>query len=139
MNAIYQIYRKFYSLWSEPKDEVIPDEKYISSISFKLTKDRNIDIFCELPNVNELENSQFISISEKYAELLLFLNKGILKNKIFEILSYHAKDQNDPHVTLFVENIVSFYKMIDKEYRKLKKEQNTNVPLIRPISVFKIQ
>jgi hypothetical protein len=149
MKIIYQIYKKFLShLLKKDKNldntksinseiENVNLSKYYTGISLRLTQDNNIDIFCELPNdLESLDKDQLIYVAEKYAEILLLINNGCFKEQIFEILTNHAKSKDSIKLALFVDNILSFYELLNAEFLKIKNQKN-NKPLIRPISVFK--
>lgn len=140
MNVIYQIYKKLSDLWVKPKSEkdLSKNDEYYYGICIRVTKDKNIDIICELPNYKNFDNDELTEVSEKYAEVLLFINKGIFKNQIFEILVNHAKNDNNSKLTLLIDNILSFYNLIEIEYKKIKKQNKNSAPLIRPMSVFKM-
>jgi hypothetical protein len=140
MNVIYQIYKKLLDLWIKPKSQkdLSKNDEYSYGICIRVTKDKNIDIICELPNYKNFDNDQLTEVSEKYAEVLLFMNKGVFKNQIFEILVNHAKNNTNSKLTLLIDNILSFYDLIDTEYKKIKKERKSSTPLIRPMSVFKM-
>lgn len=123
-------------LWGYEEKE---DHEYTDNIgiSFYLTDSSDIDIVCNIGDIN-FENLDEITIfAEKYAELLVLLNNGLLKYQILEIISEYSKDQTDDKLNnkLFADNILSFYRVIDK---KIQHAKRTKKPLIRPIEVFNI-
>jgi|TARA_B100001094_G_C18189208_1_gene806001 hypothetical protein len=123
-------------LWGYEEKE---DNEYTDSIgiSFYLTDSSDIDIICNISDIN-FENLDEITIfAEKYAELLVLLNNGLLKYQILEIISEYSKDQTDDKLNnkLFADNILSFYRVIENKVQHAKK---TKKPLIRPIEVFNI-
>lgn len=140
MQKIYQTYKKLLDLFYKNKTDSNNKNhnNYIFGISLRLNKDGHIDILCELPETEKLNNENIINISEKYAEVLLYMNKGLFKHQIISILNNHKHIYNHiPNSILFIDNVLSFYKLLEIEFNKIKK-QKTN-PLVRPISVFKIQ
>ena len=58
MNVIYQIYKKLLDLWVKPKSQkdISQSEEYSYGICIRVTKDKNIDIICELPNYQNFDN-----------------------------------------------------------------------------------
>lgn len=145
MKKIYQICKKFLDLCKVNKvKSSIPtqidtdtDTEYQLGVSIRFSAQDNIDLFCELPqNIDSLDKEQLVFLSEKYAELLLYMNHGLLTNQIFDILLTHSKDKDNTNLTLFIDNIMSFYDILNAEFLKLKNQKHTK-PVIRPTSVFK--
>jgi hypothetical protein len=133
MNVIYQIWQKFCSVFKAKK--INTSEKYLAGIVFQLSEDLQIDIGCILPSTENLSIEEISDLSEKYAELLILINSGVFKNQIFDMLKNQGKKSNqNTKEQLFVENVLSFDKILNHEINKALKN---NKPLIRPISVFK--
>lgn len=134
MNVIYQIWQKFCGvLGLKRKDKT--QTTHVAGIVFKLSSDLQIDIGCVLPDIENYSIDQISDLSEKYAELLILINSGVFRNQIFDMLKNQSKrsDKNAKE-QLFVENVISFDKILNHELNKTLKN---NKPLIRPISVFK--
>jgi hypothetical protein len=139
MNLIYQIFRRFYSVFNKkPKpaqNDILDNTKYVSGIVFKITENLELDIGCVLPDLHNYSTDEISDLAEKYAELLIMINNGIFKNQIFDMLntkteSIDCKDKD----RLFINNVLSFDKILNQELSKVIKN---NRPLIRPTSVFK--
>ncbi len=115
------------------------DEKYSDNIgiSFYLTDSSDIDIVCHIDELKFENLDSLVVCAEKYAELLVLLNHGLLKYQILEIISEYSKQQDEIAMSnkLFADNILSFYNIINNKVRKAK---NTKKPLIRPSQVFNI-
>ena len=131
---ILQTLKKLLWGYKEKKED---NDEYTESIgiSFYLTDNSDIDIVCSIGDIN-FENLDEITIfSEKYAELLVLLNNGLLKYQILEIISEYSKDQTDTKLNnkLFADNILSFYRVIENKVQTAKR---TKKPLIRPLEVF---
>lgn len=109
-------------------------EKYLCGISFYLTDKYEIDVSGFVPNMEEIDIDDITNISEKYAQLLLSINKGFLKEKILEILTQRAEITENINEQLFINNVIVFYGLLKDELSKL---QNSKYPLIRPTNVFR--
>lgn len=135
MKQIYQIYKKLLNLLfnRSPVIENIKDNDHIGGINFNMTKDFDIDIACSIPDLEHSNSDDIIKLSEKYAELILFLNRGIFKKQILQILKNYNTDNIKSK--LFIDNIIYFYPILNDELNKAIK---SNKPLIKPSSVFKI-
>ena len=109
-------------------------DKYLCGISFYLTDKYEIDVSGFVPNMEEIDVDDITNISEKYAQLLLSVNKGFLKDKILEILTERARTTDNTNEQLFINNVIVFYGLLKDELSKL---QNSKYPLIRPTNVFR--
>lgn len=121
----------------EQDDDIIDDnmKDHIGSITFSLTPDYDIDIKYELPDIENVGLDKLIVLSEKYASLLLVVNDGQLKDRILEILKDNAK--TDDKYTLYIDNILTFYPLLEDEFKKLiLKNMRDNEPVIKPSTVF---
>jgi hypothetical protein len=132
-------YKNLFSSKTENKPEYIKEpnkyeEEYLCGISFKLTKNFDVDILGFIPETDKLSPDEISDIAEKYAQLLLSINKGFLKSKVLSILDDKANRSSEPNEQLFLNNVVVYYDLLKEEISKL---QNSNTPLIRPISVFR--
>jgi hypothetical protein len=139
MKQIYQIYKKLLNLLfkSEPIKQIESDQivydKDLGTISFSITSNSDIDISCTIPDLENSNSDDIIKLSEKYAELLLLLNRGLFKKQILKILKQH--DTENIKSKLFIDNIIYFYPLLNEELNKAVK---ANRPLVRPSSVFKL-
>ena len=106
----------------------------IINISIFLRPNYEIDIQLAYPDWSKLEDKNIPAIAEKYAELLVYINKGLFKNEINDILSKTPALENENSV-LFIQNVKNFYEMHNSEISKILKN---NRPLISPSSVFRI-
>jgi hypothetical protein len=132
-------YKSLFSSKIEDKPKSIEEpniyeEEYLCGISFKLTKNFDVDILGFIPETDKLSPDEISDIAEKYAQLLLSINKGFLKSKVLSILNNKANASSEPNEQLFLNNVVVYYDLLKDEISKL---QNSNAPLIRPISVFR--
>jgi hypothetical protein len=112
------------------------DEDSIGVVTFKLNKDKTIDISCYTPEVSSLSVGTMTKLSEDYAELLSLINDGILAPKIVKFIDGIIDKAEDEQEKLFLENILIFWGLSHVENLK-KKISKSNHPLIRPSSVFR--
>lgn len=146
MLNIYQIYEKFLTLFRvfQKKIETRKSkEDYAASLFLGLVKEDldSIDIKCLFPDVTHLTIEEIMSISEKYAELLTYLNTENFNKHIYKILKDTKKHHvnNYKHIML-IDNIIHFWDVFynlenKKQYQKYKKDQ----PLIRPSQAFVVK
>jgi hypothetical protein len=111
------------------------EDEYIGSVTFKLNKDKTIDISCYTPEVSSLSVGSMTKLSEDYAELLSLINDGILAPKIVKFIDGIIDKAENEQEKLFLENILIFWGLSHVENLK-KKRSKSNQPLIRPSSVF---
>ena len=120
------------SLESEADSSI---NNHLCGISFVINKDNAMEIVCMIPkNLDQLDAYSIAEAAEKYAELLLYINKGLFKNDIDDILSKTSALDHENKV-LFIQNVKNFYEMHSLEMSKILK--NTK-PLVSPSSVFRI-
>ena len=113
------------------------DEIYIGALSFKMTAESDIDVMCALPDLKNASTDQISSLAEKYADFLLAINEGYLKDDIIKIIQKNVNADTDPKDTLFVENMLFYWALAHVESQKRKKnKEKKDQPIIRPISVF---
>jgi hypothetical protein len=113
------------------------EESYIGAISFKITSDLDIDVICALPDTKNSNVDQISILAEKYADFLLAINEGHLKNDIIEIIQNSVNKSSEPKDTLFLENMLFHWALAHVEYEKKKRnKEKKDQPVIRPISVF---
>ena len=68
------------------------DLESIGGITFKLNSDSTIDISCYIPETKNLSVEQMTTLSENYAELMLYINEGFLTPKIIEFIKGSIKE-----------------------------------------------
>lgn len=118
-----------------PQPETInPADQYVCGISFVINKNDAMEIICMIPkDLDQLDAYEVAEVAEKYAELLLYINKGLFKNDIDDILS-KTSPLDSENKTLFIQNVKNFYDMHSVELSKIMKN---NKPLISPSAVFR--
>jgi hypothetical protein len=108
---------------------------YICELSFKLTKNEEVDIEFTHIDINDLTPEKILSIAEKCANLIVLVNNGLLKKQFLStIKKYQKNNTNNSQTTLFIDNILFFNNLLQQELKIIKKE---NEPIIRPSNVFK--
>lgn len=117
------------------------DKEYVGSLSFFLTKNKDIDISWSSLDLENIPLEELSTLSEMYAEFILYINEGFLQEDILKILKEQHKNKSfidKPKNKLFIDNIVFHWSLLHAEYhnRQNKSKQKENSPLIRPISVF---
>jgi hypothetical protein len=110
-------------------------------LSFTLNKDDGILIHCLLPKV-DVDDSNIDDIAieaERFAEMLLCINDGLLKKEIINILKNQYENETNPHQKLLIENVLNFWSILYTHHKAEKKQslkQLSKMPLIRPMAVF---
>lgn len=137
MNLILKIYQKFLGFFSNSKkhQNQIPIRKYVASVNFRLIDYQNLDIICELPDITKLSPEDVVLLAENYADLLVKINNGYLKQDIVNILKNNPENQ-DTESQLLADNILIFYDILQNEYDK-QVFVTGNKPIISPSAVFK--
>jgi len=134
------IYKKCqnYIFGSSKDNDKDNKESYIGSLELKLTNDLDIDLLCLVPDIEGKSQEEMLLLAEDYAKFLVYLTQGdLLKNEIFNFLSDKSQKTRDPEYKLLLDNIIVFWNILSKEYKKkLKSNIKDDMPLIRPISVF---
>lgn len=140
------LYQMIFGKFGRPSSEKISElsskseinnlsDEYICGISFVINKNNAMEITCMIPkDLEQLDAYGIAEAAEKYAELLVYINKGLFKNEINDILSKTPSLENENSV-LFIQNVKNFYEMHNSEISKILKN---NRPLISPSSVFRI-
>lgn len=133
---INYIIKYFIKQKKEETTEFIDSEELLEnvfSIHFVI-KEKDVDIFCDLSYTHKGSISDISDISEKYAQILVSLNYGLLKPKIIESLKLESKESEDNNKILLIDNIISFYDIYKTEMTK--NSALYHKPLISPLSVF---
>lgn len=120
---------------SEPPPQADnPIDQYTCGISFVIDKNNAMEIICMIPkDLDQLDAYEIAEAAEKYAELLLYINKGLFKNDIEDILDKRSELDSENKI-LFIQNVKNFYDMHSIELSKIMKN---NRPLISPSTVFR--
>jgi hypothetical protein len=99
-----------------------------------MTNDFQVEIVGFIPETKLLSSNEISNLAEKYAELLVSLNRGFFTDKILNILKTTGEDTTEVNELLFLNNVDTYYKLLNIE---ISKTQNSHSPLVRPISVFR--
>jgi hypothetical protein len=110
-------------------------------LSFTLNKEDGILIHCLLPKI-DFDNTDIDQIAieaERFAEMLLCINDGLLKKEIINVLKGQYNNETNPSQKLLIENVLNFWSILYTHYKAEKKKsikQLSKMPLIRPMAVF---
>lgn len=108
------------------------DDAYLSKVSFCLRNNKEIDIYCKLPDfhgdIKAIHNDSMV-----VAEFLHLINSGKLEKQLLSLIQ--EETEYNAEQKLFFENIVFYLTLLDTEKNKANKNSN-NEPLIRPSRVF---
>jgi len=140
MKYLYQLLIKFYQKFrtnnkTQYQSESELKSDYFGGICFFLNKSNDVEITTFLPDTELIDEKNIIEISEKYAQLLLAINYGFLKERSLDVLLTKSENSNDHREQLLIDNIITFYDIFKNELSKI--QTNSKFPLIRPTSVFK--
>lgn len=97
-----------------------------------LKPDYTVDVLMEYPDIENQDIFYIANLAEKYAELITYTSTSALKYKLIEMIQDRAYLTENTKEKLFFDNVCHFYEIIKKEI----KNNQSNTPLIRPISVF---
>ena len=137
---IYSILQWLNTKFFSKKPEITTKEEeeqsdVVGAITFKLFKDKEISIACYIPETKDFSVEQMTQLSEDYAELMMYINEGLLATKIIGFIKDSMVKTDLEQDKLFFENVLVFWTMHHVEHIKQKKIKS-NQPLIRPSSVF---
>lgn len=135
INYLKKVYKNILQYFSSERKNSTETDKYIGAITFKLTKDKIVDISCYIPEVKDISVNKLTKLSEEYAQLLVSINDGLLASKIVDLINDLMEESETDQEKLFMENILVFWSLLHVEHLKNKKNKSSQ-PLIRPISVF---
>lgn len=143
MLNIYQIYDKLLTLFKKNNPKQKNKESYLASLFFGIrnTDKDSVDIECLLPDVSKKDIEEIMNISERYAELLTYINSDKFNKHIYEILQNNkSKNKYDYKYIMLIDNIIHFWDVFyqlenKKQYLNYKKDQ----PLIKPSQAFVIK
>lgn len=110
-------------------------------ISFGLNNDDGILIHCLLPkfNMDDADPDTIALEAERFAEMLLCVNEGLLKKEIINVLKDQYEIEENINQKLLIENILNFWSILYSHYKEEKKKTAKSaykMPLIRPMAVF---
>jgi hypothetical protein len=137
---------KFYTS-PKTKTENNDDSKKIVSeinnglITFGLDDKDSVLIHCLLPKVDTLDGNidKITHEAERFSEMLLCLNEGLLKKEIINVLKKQYEIEENTDQKLLIENILQFWSMLYSHYKREKKKaakEANKTPLVRPMFVF---
>lgn len=107
------------------------------SIEFKIDLDTtDVKINLTLPTSEEISLINITELSETYAQLLVGIDYGLFKEKIFSNLMSIKQESKEPNTILFIDNVLSFYSLLMKELAN--KSLYYERPIISPSSAFKM-
>lgn len=107
------------------------------SIEFKIDLDTtDVKINLTLPTSEEISLINITELSETYAQLLVGIDYGLFKEKIFSNLMSIKKESTEPNTILFIDNVLSFYTALMKDLAN--KTLYYERPIISPSSAFKM-
>lgn len=118
----------------ESEKELSPEEKYLCGLSFYLDEKSDVHVSGFIPDAETIGPENVSTIAEHYAQLILAINKGLLKDKILLLLKDTGESSENPNEKLFIDNVILFYNILKDELAKI---QSNKGPLIKPSSVFK--
>jgi hypothetical protein len=133
MKFLQRLLDIFYPNYNDDTSTQNKNHKY--GISFELDINDNININISLPDQKEIPLDNMVNVAEKYAQLILAINKGLLTHQVLQTLSNRAKNTDNVNEQLFIDNVISLYDSLKKELNKI---QTSSSPLIKPMSVFRI-
>jgi len=129
---IKYISNKIKRLFSKEKTE-----RQNLSIEFKIDLDTtDVKINLTLPTSEEISLINITELSETYAQLLVGIDYGLFKEKIFSNLISIKKESTEPNTILFIDNVLSFYTALMKDLAN--KTLYYERPIISPSSAFKM-
>jgi hypothetical protein len=112
-------------------------------ISFAIDKKDGILIHCLLPkinnNIDSIDPEIIATEAERFAEMLLCVNEGLLKKEIINVLKHQYEIEDNINQKLLIENILNFWSILYDHYKVEKKKsakEAHKMPLIRPMAVF---
>lgn len=120
---------------SESKDRL--GENAIGGITFILNADKTVNVSCYIPETDKMSVEEITNTAEDYAELLMYINDGLLSSKIIDFIKSTIKTSEYEQDKLFFDNVLTFW-AIHHVYNKQSQKNKSNHPLIMPSKVFNI-
>lgn len=115
------------------KQNHLIDKNYLCQISFCLNQDKEIDIYCQLPDLKRGDMKSLHNDSMIVAEFLHIIHSGKLQKQTLSLIQ--EETEYNPEEKLFFDNIVFYLTLLDTERNKSNKT-SVNEPLVRPSRVF---
>lgn len=109
------------------------DKNYTCQISFCLNSHKEIDIYCQLPDLKRGDMKSLHNDSMVVAEFLHIIHSGKLQKQTLSLIQ--EETEYNPEEKLFFDNIVFYLTLLDTERNKSNKT-SVNEPLVRPSRVF---
>ena len=149
--SINQIYKKLLSFFNfyfpqntvrTEKETPTTADEYIGALMFKITKNKDIDILCSLPDLKNKTTQEIQDLSETFAQFLLYVNEGYLKDDIIAIIQKdsnypgYSNDEDRAKNCLFIDNVMFYWATIHVENYKKRTSKENDQPLIKPTAVF---
>lgn len=123
----------FVSKQTEKTKTGLVDKNYTCQISFCLNSDKEIDIYCQLPDLKRGDMKSLHNDSMVVAEFLHIIHSGKLQKQTLSLIQ--EETEYNPEEKLFFDNIVFYLTLLDTERNKSNKT-SVNEPLVRPSRVF---
>jgi hypothetical protein len=112
------------------------DEQGTGGLSFILNHNKSVDVSCYIPETDNMSNDELTSSAENYANLLLYINEGLLMPDIIKFIQKRIDNTDNIQDKLFLENVLVFWGLLHIEHQK-KTRHKPNQPVIRPLSAFR--
>lgn len=123
-------FKKKQPLHQKSLDEV----DFETKIDILLTKDYELEISLELKDINIKNETENLEKAQKLAEFFFTINSGGLKYNLTKMLVEQiGTDENSKK---FVEYIILYWTVLEKNYEKTTQKKNIETPVISPMQVF---
>ena len=123
-------FKKKQPLHQKSLDEV----DFETKIDILLTKDYELEISLELKDINIKNETENLEKAKKLAEFFFTINSGGLKYNLTKMLVEQiGTDENSKK---FVEYIILYWTVLEKNYEKTTQKKNIETPVISPTQVF---
>jgi len=105
-----------------------------TKVDILLTKDYELEISLELKDINIKNETENLEKAKKLAEFFFTINSGGLKYNLTKMLVEQiGTDENSKK---FVEYIILYWTVLEKNYEKTTQKKNIETPVISPMQVF---
>ena len=105
-----------------------------TKVDILLTKDYELEISLELKDINIKNETENLEKAKKLAEFFFTINSGGLKYNLTKMLVEQiGTDENSKK---FVEYIILYWTILEKNYEKTTQKKNIETPVISPMQVF---
>jgi hypothetical protein len=127
------IYRLFTPNVSQTRAEI--KDNHIGGLSFVMNNNKSVDISCYMPETDNMSSEQLVGSAENYANLLLYINEGLLMQDIIKFIQKTIDTTDSVQDKLFLENVLVFWGVLYVEQQQKFKYKH-NQPVIRPLAAF---